>query len=139
MEDLSAFGILVGVPLVVAWFVLRLSQEWLRRKVAESGASPEAIRALYERHESPRRYTALKWGMVAVGLGLGASFETFLPYDFDDSVSFGVLLLCGGGALILYYFYVGRHIPSGSGTSGVRPRPAPEEDTAPTPRGDEPA
>lgn len=111
MDDVVASLVLLGIPLAFAWMVVRLSEGWMRKRIVESGASPELVERLYERRESPSRYSALKWGMVAVALGVGVSVEAVLPYDFEDPVAYGVLLLFGGLALIAYYVYVDRRTP----------------------------
>lgn len=118
MEDAAASLVLVGIPLAVAWMIVRLVEAWTRKRIVESGASPELVEKLYERREFPSRYASLKWGMVAVGLGVGVSVETILPYDFEDPVAYGVLLVSGGLALILYYVYVDREIEPVGGRGG---------------------
>lgn len=121
MDDLVSGLILVGFPLVFAWMVVRLSEGWMRKKILERDPDPELVEKLWKRRESPSRYPALKWGMVAVALGLGILVEAVLPYDFDDPVAYGVLLLFGGIALILYYVYVDlRQVPPGRGSREPR-------------------
>lgn len=116
MDDLVSGLVLVGIPFVFAWMVVRLSEGWMRKKILERDPDPELVEKLWERRESPSRYSALKWGMVAVALGVGISVETLLPYDFDDPVAYGVVLLFGGIALILYYVYLDlREGPPGGG------------------------
>lgn len=48
----------------------------------------------------PARFRAPEWGMVAPGLGLGV--EAVFPYDFEDPIACGVLLILGGAALMLH-------------------------------------
>lgn len=107
MEDLAIFGGLAGVAWAFAWMVAKLSEHWMMKKIADGPARPELISSLRRRAvESPARFTALKWGMVVVALGLGLLVEDLFPYDFEDPAAYGVLLVLGGGALILYYVYV---------------------------------
>lgn len=130
MDDLLVVALLIATPLAVAWMVIRLHDNWTRKKIAESGASPELVESLYRREESPSRFAALKWGIVVVALGLGVSMEAVLPYDFEDPIAYGVIFVLGGLALILYYLYVekwlgarppaGRDGPPGSDTTDLR-------------------
>lgn len=108
MDDVVASLVLLGIPVAFVWMVVRLSEGWMRKKIVERGADPELVDRLYERRESPGRYSALKWGMVTVGLGVGVAVEAVLPYDFEDPLAYGVLLLFGGLALILYYAWIDR-------------------------------
>lgn len=96
----------LGLAAGFAWMAARLSENWMRKKAVESGASAELMESVFSAGPRPSRFRALKWGMVAVALGLGLSVEAALPYDFDDPVAYGVLLVLGGAALILYYAYV---------------------------------
>lgn len=96
----------MGVAWAFAWMVVKLSLHWTMKKVSETGARPELIASLRDRGDSPGRYAALKWGMVAVALGVGVGLGAVLPYGFDDPVAYAVLLVLGGGALVLYYRFV---------------------------------
>ena len=122
MDDVVASLVLLGIPVAFVWMVVRLSEGWMRKKIVERGADPELVDRLYERRESPGRYSALKWGMVTVGLGVGVAVEAVLPYDFEDPMAYGVLLLFGGLALILYYAWIDR----GEGRVGPPGTPDPD-------------
>lgn len=133
VDDIAAPVIMVGFPLVVAWLIVTLHRDWTRKKIAQTGASPELVESLFRRKESPSRFVALKWGIVAVALGLGVSVEAILPYDFQDPVAYGVIFVCGGLGLILYYLFVERWL--GAGSDPDRSRPSLGRDYDAEPRG----
>ncbi len=56
------------------------------------------------------KYKALKYGMMAVGLGLGLILGTFLNVflRIEPLPQFAMMLICGGGALIQYYNIVAK-------------------------------
>lgn len=96
----------LGIAAGLAWMAARVSENWMRKKAVESGATPELMDSLFSAETPPSSLRALKWGMVAVALGIGLGLEALFPYDFEDPVAYGVLLVLGGAALILYYAYV---------------------------------
>lgn len=105
-SDWAAVVAVLGLAAGFAWIAARISENWMRKKAVESGASAELVESLLSTERSPSRFRALKRGMVAVALGLGLSVEAVFPYDFEDPIAYGVLLILGGAALLLYYAYV---------------------------------
>ncbi len=65
--------------------------------------SEEVVKALFTKRQSPDTWTALKWGLVVVGLGLALVIVQFLPYDFEEPIAYGLMFLFGGGGLLAYY------------------------------------
>lgn len=106
-EFLTITGV-VAVSWIFAWMVARVSENWIRKKAIERGASQKVVEGLFRDDDSPSRYGALKWGMVIIALGLAVCVQSVAPYDFADPVAYGVLFVFGGGALVLYYVLVGR-------------------------------
>lgn len=108
-DTLAVVVIITGIVWGFAWMGAKLSENRVRKKAVEAGLRPEDVRSLFEEgDQSPSGYGALKWGLVAVALGLGLLAEALLPYDLADPVAYGVLLVLGGLALIAYYAYVDR-------------------------------
>ena len=60
--------------------------------------------SFFERKRSGRGI--LKWGLIALGLGVGVFMGNFVDatgmMDSDASIP-AMLLICGGGALLVYY------------------------------------
>ncbi len=74
-----------------------------RRRLIESGGSAEVSHALAERQDEHGLFSALRWGIVAVAVGLAFVIVQFLPYQSDDPIMFGVVLLFLGAGLLAYY------------------------------------
>jgi len=64
-----------------------------------------------KKKEKPNGFGALKFGMLAVGLGvglvMGAILDIFL--NCEPLPHFAMMLICGGGALIGYYQFAAKH------------------------------
>lgn len=106
IEDIIIFPIFIAVIGGTFFLVIKtLSDNRTKRKLAEMSVSEETIRALFiQRKQAPEIFTSLKWGLVIAGVGLALILVEFLPYDFMDAVSYGVVLLLGAGGLLLYYW-----------------------------------
>jgi hypothetical protein len=113
---LAFFAALVVVILGLA---RTISEGRTRRRLIESGGSPEVARALSEAAAYAREHPpALLWGIVAIAAGAAFVALQFLPFDEDDPIMAGVLLLFVGAGLLLYHRLTG-----GAGAPG-RSHPA---------------
>ena len=116
-------GLLVPIAFFVAVSVVFLglariiSEGRTRRRLIESGGSAEVARALAASQDEHGLFGALKWGIVAIGVGLAFVVVQFLPYDEDDPIMFGVVLLFLGASLLTYYL-TARRIASGRAAIG---------------------
>jgi peptidoglycan/LPS O-acetylase OafA/YrhL len=85
-----------------------------RRRLLESNASPDLAAALVA---SPRSEIAfgepLKWGLVLGTVGLALILVQFLPYDNDDPIVTGILMLSASIGLLGYYLAARRMSRSG--------------------------
>lgn len=104
MED-----ILVPIALFIAFFgtivaiTKTISDNRTKRRLIDAGVSEEFVEALFTQRRDPDTWTALKWGLVVVGLGLALVIVQFLPYDFEEPIAYGLMFLFGGGGLLLYH------------------------------------
>lgn len=106
MENTTIGLLVVAFAWAFAWMASRISENWIRKKAIETGATPEEVRRMFEEEEPPHHHAALRWGMVLIALGMGVVLEAVLPYTFADPMAYGVLLVLGGAALTAYYAYV---------------------------------
>ncbi len=105
------FGILftIGLPLLlVFWIIYTKHREKMR--LIEKGFTPEEARKFFsESEKKPRNpYGALKWGILFLFLGAGIFTANVLQelYDFNDGVTFGLIMLSIGLGFVVYYLLV---------------------------------
>jgi hypothetical protein len=116
-------AIFVCFGLTLAEVIRIFSDGYTRRKVLQSGASPELAAALVPApRQDPGLYGPLKWGLLSAALGLALVVVQFLPFGGDDPIVYGVILLFVAAGLLTYYGIVRRVAPRQGGSAEL---PAP--------------
>lgn len=105
------FGIIftIGLPLLlVFWIIYTKHREKMR--IIEKGFTPEDAKKFFaESEKKPRNpYGALKWGILFLFVGAGIFVANILQelYDFNDGVTFGLIMLSIGLGFVVYYILV---------------------------------
>jgi hypothetical protein len=104
----------VLVPLVVfasgVYIVKIISDNRLRRFLAQQGQINDNLKYLYVDRLEARVPSSLKWGMVLIALGLailiGKIINSFA--GTDEMLMVSLMFIFGGGALIAYYVFASR-------------------------------
>jgi len=100
---------LMGVLIVgiiffsVVVFVKILSDNRIRSKLIEKGMLDENVKYLYSNRLEYHVPSALKWGMVLIGVGLAFLIGQLVPYDISDEVTVGSMFVLAGIGLLVYY------------------------------------
>lgn len=116
---LSFFGALVAITKTI-------SDNKTKRKLIDAGASEAFVRTLFSvRQSTPNGLAALKWGLVVAGVGLALILVQFLPYDFEEPISYGLMFLFAGIGLFIYYAIASWEEGRQRGTPSRHPRQEP--------------
>ncbi len=75
----------------------------LRRRLAETHASEDLIRAMLQADEQSRSLSALKWGIVLTVVGLAFGLISALHLRSDDPGSFGLLIGAAGVGMLGFH------------------------------------
>ena len=75
----------------------------LRRRMAETHASEELIKAMLMADERSRQMSAFKWGIVLVSVGVAFGLIDFLNLDGEAPGTWGLLLGFAGGGLLGFH------------------------------------
>jgi len=100
------------VPIIVipAFFfafvtIIRIiSNNATRKKLIDKGMVDENVRHLWSDTGAGNIPSALKWGMVLVGVGIAVVVGQVSPPDYREAATLSSMLILGGVALIAYYF-----------------------------------
>jgi len=104
MQDLVGLVAVIGLftSVIIFLYLFINSRHKIRMALIESGKSAGIFK------EEGSRFAALKYGMAAVGIGLGLLLGSALESETFPAPlpHFSMMLILGGGGLILYYFFV---------------------------------
>jgi hypothetical protein len=97
-----------AVPLIVfflmlAYVVKIIFETGTKRKLIDKGMVDENVKYLYQEKQKSPALSALKWGMVAIGIGIAIFIGQMVQYDLREEVTIGCMFIFGGLALVIYY------------------------------------
>lgn len=103
-DTLVPIAFFLTIVAVVLGLARIISEGRTRRRLIEHGGSSDvagvlADLAAYDRAHPP----ALMWGIVTVTAGAAFVVLQFLPFEEDDPIMAGVVLLFVGAGLLLYH------------------------------------
>lgn len=75
----------------------------LRRRLAETHASEDLVKAMLLADEQNRRLGALKWGMVLTLVGVAFFVQQLLRLGPEDPATYGLLFVASGIGLVGYH------------------------------------
>ncbi len=107
-ENLVPIFILVVIGYVVVELVKVVSENRLRHKLIDKGLVDEKIKLLFEARPLAQSASALKWGLVLIGIGLAFLFaygiHSWVPAEIREEMTAGAVFLMAGLGMIVYYF-----------------------------------
>lgn len=94
---------------VIVVLVVKLILDYkTRSKLIEKGMLDENIKFLYADRPASQSLSALKWGMVLIGLGAAVVIGQIVPEDLAGEITIGGMLLLAGLGLLIYYLVASR-------------------------------
>ena len=114
----------VAIAMMFLGLVRTIADTVVRRRLIAAGNAGDISRMLAASAED-RVSGALKWGIVAVAAGAALVIIQLLPYERDEPIVLGILLLFVGIGLLVYYSMARKAGSSGSaafpGSGGFAP------------------
>lgn len=103
MYDILAILLPFFLALCIVAVIRIVVEARLRRRLAETHATPELVEALVRADTELRRQTALKWGLVLLLTGLALCAVGLLGLEADNPASFGLLIAAAGGGMLVFH------------------------------------
>ncbi len=104
VEEIVPIAFFAFVAFMAVGITKTISDGRTRRRLIESGASPELAAAIVAPPSGdPGLHESLKWGLVMGAVGLALVLIQFLPYRPTDPITYGVVLLFASAGLLGYY------------------------------------
>jgi hypothetical protein len=104
------FAIFIPIAFFIAvvWIVKLVTDARLRRRLSETHASEDLVKAMFESDEINRRHSSLKWGLVLVLIGSAFGLIDALNLYPDDPATWGILFSAAGLGLLGYHLWIAK-------------------------------
>jgi len=103
-EELIPITFLVVVAFIMVGMTRIISDGITQRKLILSGTAPEVAEAIRARPKGGAALDeSLRWGLVTGSVGLAFILIQFLPYEPNQPIAVGTILLFAAGGLLAYY------------------------------------
>lgn len=104
MEGVVALLIPIAFFFSIVAIIKIVVDSRLRRRLAETHASEDLVRAMMQSDEANRRLSGLKWGMVLLLVGIAFGLIGALGLGPDQPATYGLLLGAAGIGMIGFHF-----------------------------------
>lgn len=74
-----------------------------RRRLAETHASEDLVKAMLAADEVARRHAALKWGIVLTAIGVAFGLIDLINLDADSPATYGLLIGSAGLGMLGFH------------------------------------
>jgi hypothetical protein len=101
-EVLVPIALFAMIAFILVGMTQHISEGRTRRRLIDSGASPELIQAMNLRQDSGQ-HAALQWGLVLAAVGAALIVVDQIDYQAHEPLAVGIVLLFGAGGLLAYY------------------------------------
>jgi len=105
----------IGLFMVVAYVIKIIVENGTRRKLIDKGMVDENIKYLYADKPKSQILSALKWGMVAIAIGLAVFVGQMGPSHLVEEITIGAMFVFAGLALVIYYAIAKRMLEKSKG------------------------
>jgi hypothetical protein len=111
-EEISPAIILAVIFGSFVLLIKVISDNRIRREIIASGKVDENLKYLFIKNGSYVKspINSMKWGLVCIAVGTSIVAGQLLPYRISDDVTFGLIFLLSGIALLIYYSVAQRKI-----------------------------
>jgi hypothetical protein len=108
-EVLMPVSILGSLGAAVYYFTRTVTDYILKKKMIEKGYVNEETQAIFKEHQANiSKYPSLKWGLIALFVGLGFIIMEYIPVRPDSPLPYGLFAVSVSIGFLLYFFIVQR-------------------------------
>ena len=87
----------------IAFITKVLSDNRVKRELVNMKADADMIQKMILEAPAMNRESSLKWGIVSVALGAGLAVIHVLGLDGDEPMTYAIMFMFGGAALLGHY------------------------------------
>jgi hypothetical protein len=108
MEALIPIVLFISLFGAIAYTTKIISDNRVRRELMNKDVDKDIIQKLFLENRAEDINSNLKWGIVAVFLGTALTVIQFTGLSSEEPLTYGITLIAGGIALLVYYLIVQR-------------------------------
>lgn len=101
--ELIPIIIVPGFFILIAFISKLISDNRVRRELINSNADTTTIENLFLRARSENPDGSLKWGIVAVAIGISLILIETFNLSGDQAMTYGIVFIFGGAGLLGFY------------------------------------
>ena len=120
LTEIMAVILSLGLPIVaiIGGCIIAIKKKQreteLRKFIAEQNLDPERIKLLVEKPKKKgQSFGMLRWGLILIGLGLGAVVNTLLNLQPQGNIKYGIVLASCAGIGMLVSFIIEQNMKKG--------------------------
>jgi uncharacterized membrane protein HdeD (DUF308 family) len=99
------FGSIVGVIKII-------SDNRIKNRLIDSGKIEDKMKNLsFASNVYHNPISAIKWGLLLLGIGIAFMLGQLFPFHISEESTFGLMLIFGGIALLIYYIVAKKILP----------------------------
>lgn len=103
MENLIPIVLFVMMFGVIGYTTKIISDNRVRRELVHKDVDQDIIQKLFLENRAEDVFSNLKWGIVAVALGLALTVIQVTELSSEEPLTYGIVLIAGGASLLAYY------------------------------------
>jgi len=104
MYDIIAILIPIILAFCIVYVIRMLSDNRLRRDLAEMETEWEIVKLMLETDQTNRREATTRWGTLTLSLGLGMVAIHLFKLSAGDTLAYGILFVATGVGLVFSKF-----------------------------------
>jgi len=89
---------------IIGYVIKSISDNRVRHRLIEKGLLDKNINILYAERLEGSYLSALKWGLLMVGLGMALLITQLFPEYISEEFTVGGMFIFAGAAFLIYYF-----------------------------------
>ncbi len=105
-EVLMPIAIIGSFGASIFFFTKIMTNYILRKKMIEKGYVNEDTQAIFKTYKEDNRFSALKWGFLALFGGVALILMEYLEVRADSTMPYGILAVSLSLGFLVYYFVV---------------------------------
>src|SRR5688500_7503049 len=103
VEIIVPVALFLSIAFATVGVTKAITDARVRRRLLESNVSPEMAAAVVAPPRPTAHSPVLRWGLILGSVGLSLIIIQFLPYDEDDPIAMGILLVAASIGLLASY------------------------------------